>query len=59
MSDYVNTSAKDASTRCLQCGAPITQKKGPGRAKRFCRPWCGRLYRRQTAVFSVRGWDAA
>ncbi|AEM80500.1 hypothetical protein Strvi_0727 [Streptomyces violaceusniger Tu 4113] len=56
--DYSNTSAKDESTKCLQCGKPLEQKKGPGRAKRFCRPWCGKLLRRKTAVFSVGGWDA-
>ncbi len=56
--DYVNTSAKDEHANCLQCGKALEQKTGPGRAKRFCTPWHGKLYRRKTAVFDVRGWDA-
>ncbi|WP_076970608.1 hypothetical protein [Streptomyces sparsogenes] len=50
MDDYFSTSAKAESTNCLQCGAPLEQKKGAGRAKRFCRPWHGKLYRRNATM---------
>ncbi|MFE5124157.1 hypothetical protein [Streptomyces sp. NPDC056669] len=51
MSDYFNTSAKDESANCLHCGAPITQKKGPGRARKYCGEWHAKLYRRNAVMF--------
>ena len=31
---------------CLRCTAPIGQRSGRGRERRFCKPSCGVLYRR-------------
>ncbi|MCX4825123.1 hypothetical protein OG883_35735 [Streptomyces sp. NBC_01142] len=41
-------SAKSEPMKCLQCGADVVQTPGPGRVKRFCTPWHGRLFRRAT-----------
>jgi hypothetical protein len=35
----------DAS--CLHCGAPLTQKEGPGRLRQFCTAEHGRSWRRR------------
>lgn len=32
---------------CGHCNAPVPQKEGPGRARRFCTQAHGRLYRRR------------
>lgn len=39
------TFGKPAESPCENCGVTVQQKEGPGRQKRFCRPWCGVLYR--------------
>ncbi|MFH8358682.1 hypothetical protein ACH4FV_03755 [Streptomyces anulatus] len=37
----------DQNIKCLHCDAPLEQKEGKGRLRRFCTQWHGRLYRRQ------------
>ncbi|MFG2769786.1 hypothetical protein [Streptomyces sp. NPDC048350] len=47
------TPVKRQPTTCLQCGADVEQKAGPGRLKRFCTPWEGRVWRQRMAALGL------
>lgn len=47
------TPIKRQPTTCLHCGADVEQKIGPGRLRKFCTAWHGRLWRRRMCAY---GW---
>jgi hypothetical protein len=45
--DYTKSFKSQCNAACLHCGAELTQKEGPGRARRFCNGEHGKAYRRR------------
>ncbi|MFI2258795.1 hypothetical protein [Streptomyces tubercidicus] len=52
---FYATPKSEGPTNCQRCNAPIEQKAGPGRKKKYCREWCAKEFRRTATVIDVDG----
>lgn len=53
---FYATPKSEGPTNCQRCNAPIEQKKGPGRMRKYCpNNTCAKAFRRDATVIDADG----